>query len=145
MHSQDPLSRADDQFAIDVSAFLLESVPDTGIKLVRPRPETQAALATQLQIPHRLELLRRRAASTPAHGSSRTDTHFVQDVAPVGQTSLDETVYLVLSVIVEPSQWQGGWWLAVVPPHESERFAAYLASAREAGVAQLKYRAEAQP
>src|SRR5262249_40738237 len=149
---------------------LVESVPNTGIKLPHARPETEPALGRQLDILRRLELLRRSAdpavaGSTgsipsldhshlpalpllkdlPAFGSGPADTHFLQDVAPVGQTGIGETVYLALSAVVEPSRWKGGWGLALVPPDESERFQAYLADAREAIVAQLQHRAEVQP
>jgi hypothetical protein len=150
MHPQDSSSRAEDQFAIDVSAFIVEVIPNTGIKLLRPRAETEPALSRQLDIVHRLELLRRCAGQkphpstntplqdVPIPGSDPADTRFLQNLAPVGETSRGETVYLILSAVVGSSRWQGGWGLAVVPPHESERFQAYLADAREAIIEELR-------
>jgi hypothetical protein len=126
MHSQDSSFEADDQFAIDVSAFLVEPVPGTNIKLLRAKPETEAAIGHQLDIAHRLELLRHTADRTP---------QFLQHTAPVGQTSAGETIYLILSVVSERHRWHGGWGLAVVSPEESERFEAYLRGARKAIVA----------
>jgi hypothetical protein len=176
MHLEDLSSSAEDQFSIEASDFIIESVPDTGIKLLRPRAECEGSLARQLDIPRRLELLRRCAdppsassgaeqrtslqhsPNRPPHTSPSppsptpsledepesdsgpsADAVFLQDVQAVGETSRGETVHLVLSVLVEPSRWQGGWFIAVVPTHESERFEAYLASAREMIVAQLQH------
>jgi hypothetical protein len=149
MHFQDPSSSADDQFFLDVSAFLVEPVPDTGIRLLRARPETEPALASQLNIPHRLELLLKSAERTsalePQHPSPTKDAYFTQNCAPVGQTGSGESIYLILSLVVDRLEWTGGWCLAVVPSDESERFQTYLADAYEAIVAQLQHRAEVQP
>jgi hypothetical protein len=131
MHLEDSSSDPEDQFEIDVSAFHIEPIPGTGIKLLRAKPETEESLLRELGIPLRLELLR--------HGAGhQTDTHFLQDVAEVGQTSLGETVYLILSIVVDPSRWQGGWGLALVPVKEAERFGTYLADVREAIVTSLR-------
>jgi hypothetical protein len=154
MRLQDSSSGAEDQFFLDVSAFLVEFVPNTGIKLLRARPETEPALSRQLAIPYRLDLLRKSAERTtgpspepptaaalkdaPASGSSQTDTLFLQDVAPVGQTGAGETVYLALSIVVQPSQWRGGWFIGLVTPGATEVWQAHLTSAREAIVAQLQ-------
>jgi hypothetical protein len=174
MRLHDSSSQPEDQTSsIDASAFLVESVPGTGIKLLRAKPETEAALARQPDIPRRLELLRRCASKvsaestpSPPHSSNRTpppspsqppthlqdvplpgsgpaDSHFLQDVQAVGETSRGETVYLVISALVEPSRWQGGWFIGIVPPNETEVWQAHLVSAREAIVTQLQ--AEAQP
>jgi hypothetical protein len=151
MHSEDPSSRAEDQFAIDVSAFHVETVPHSSIKLLRPRAEAEPELSRQLDIRRRLELLRRHASPKPHPHTPHTTSpledvpsdasHFVQDVAPIGETSRGETVYLAISALVEPSRWKGGWFLAIVSPQDSEGFQTYLAGAREAIVAQLQLRA----
>jgi hypothetical protein len=112
---------------------------------LRARPETQAVLARQLDISRRLDLLRRPAdpPKARAEGASvpSTDTHFLQDVVHVGETSRGEAVYLVLSVVVDPSRWNGGWFIGIVPLNEIGVWQAYLASAREAIVTQLGQRA----
>jgi hypothetical protein len=155
MHSEDSSSRAEDQFAIDARDFIIEFISGTGIKLLRAKPETEPALSRQLDIPRRLELLRRGADRKPQPhptplpleddpGSNQPDTHFLQDVAPVGDTSRGETVYLVISALVEPSRWQGGWFIGIVPPNETETWQAHLASAREAIVVQLQHQTGAQ-
>jgi len=76
----------------------------------------------------------------PIPGSSQSDSHFLQDVQAVGETSRGETVYLVLSALVEeePAKWVGGWFFAIVPLRETEVWQAYLTDAREAIVAQLR-------
>jgi hypothetical protein len=148
MHPEDPSFHADDQCSVDVADFILTSIPDSSIKLLQPRPEKESTLARQLNVLRQIELLRR-CADPAAAGSSSNRTPspsssqpaFLQDVILAGQTSIGETVYLVLSVVVEPPRWQGGWFLAVLPPHDSERFQAYLADAREAIVAQLQQQA----
>jgi hypothetical protein len=165
MQPKDPSSSIEDQFSIDVSAFLTESVPGSGIKLLRARLDNEAAIARQLSIPDRLALLRRcatkparsaesiplsqhsphRAATPPLKDEPPSDRHFVQDVAQIGTTSRNELVYLVLSVLTEASTWMGGWFLVVASPDESERFQAYLTDAREAIVAQLQHGAETTP
>jgi hypothetical protein len=140
MQCQDPSRGNADQFIIDVSAFIAETIPDTGIRLLRAKPETEKQLALKFDIPRRLELLRRSAERTSALSlpPESDDAQFAQDYAPVGQTGTGETVYLVLSVVTERLRWTGGWWLAVVALNEAERFQSYLASAREAIVLQLR-------
>jgi hypothetical protein len=162
MRSEDLSSDAADQFGIDVSRFFVESIPDTGIKFLRPRPESEPKLSRQLDIRRRLELLRRcadRPPATPpspaAHtapphlqdvpGSDNSEASILQDVAVVGESSAGETIYLILSTIIEPLSWTGGWFLASVPSEESALFQAYLEGAREAIVAQLQNQPEAQP
>jgi hypothetical protein len=125
MHSKDSSSDSENQFAIDASAFISDLLPGTGIRLLRPRPESERALASQLDIARRLELLRRQAP--PSSNTPR----LLQDVAAVGQTSRGEVVYLVLSVLVERSEWVGSWFIAIVPPNETEAWQAYLAATRE--------------
>jgi hypothetical protein len=158
MQSQDPSSDAIDQFSFDAAAFISETVPGTGIKLLRAKPETEPELSRQLHILHRLELLRRHSADpkphphptprledVPVSASDPTAIQFLQDVAEVGQTSAGETIYLILSATVSPTQWQGGWGLAVVPLEDSERFQTYLTGAREVIVAELQRQTETQP
>jgi hypothetical protein len=127
MHVQDLPSDQENQFPTDVCAFISETIPGTGIKLLRPKPETEAALTNQLDIKRRLELLRRQAPA-PAH---LTAPRLLQDVALVGVTSDGASVHLVITVVVEPPRWSGGWFIGVVPPDENETWQAYLASARE--------------
>src|SRR5262249_4773792 len=119
-----------------------ESIPNTGIKLLCGRPETEAALSRQLDIPHRFELLRRSAELPPAPIKDApvfsADTHFLQDVVLVGQTSTGQNVYLVLSVVLDQPQWAGGWWLAVVPVSEETPFTEYLVQARDCVIAGLR-------
>jgi hypothetical protein len=150
MRSQDPSSDADDQFAIEVTDFVVEPIPGTSIKLLRARPETEPELSRKLSIPRRLELLRRSANHTskphPYHTLIPQDADqpvsggasFLQDVAVVGTTSNAQTVYLVLSVLVAQRSWTGGWCLAVVASGDTEQFKKYLASACETIVAQLR-------
>jgi hypothetical protein len=169
MRSHNPSFGAEDQFAIDASAFTVEVIPDTGIKLLRAKPETEPALSRQLSIPRRLELLRRCATEStssnhthsstppssppqpsslqdvPIPGSSQSDSHFLQDVQAVGETSRGETVFLVLSVVTDPLQWNGGWFIGIVPPDATEAWQAYLAGAREAIVAELQRQTKTQP
>jgi hypothetical protein len=55
----------------------------------------------------------------------------VQDEAEVGVTSDGASVHLVLTVVVEPGgQWSGGWFVATVPPDQTEKFRRYLALTR---------------
>jgi hypothetical protein len=61
VQSQDSSFDWENQFSIDASAFISETIPGTGVRLLRARPETEAVLAKQLEIPRRLELLRRQA------------------------------------------------------------------------------------
>jgi hypothetical protein len=100
-------------------------ISGTGIRLLRVRPETETAIAYQLEIPRRLALLRRQA---PTH---LTAPRLIQDDAEVGVTSDGASVHLVLTVVVEPGQWSGGWFLAIVPPNETEAWQNYLTAARE--------------
>jgi hypothetical protein len=124
MHVQDSSSEQENQFPIDSSAFISETIPGTGIKLLRPKPETEETLARQLDILRRLELLRRQASR------SSTAARLLQDDTRVGTTSDGASVHLVLTVVTEPEQWTGGWFIAVVPPDENETWQAYLANAR---------------
>jgi hypothetical protein len=165
MHPEDSSFPAEDQFSIDASAFIIEPIPNTGIKLLRAKLETEPALSRQLDIPRRLELLRRGAARStspnrtpstspsqqpaslqdvPIPGSGPADSHFLQDVASVGETSRGETVYLVLSVVTDHLRWQGGWFLGLVPPGETEVWQAHLTSAREQFVRELQQQSEVQ-
>jgi hypothetical protein len=132
MQLQDPSSEPDNQFSADSCSFISETIPDTGIRLLRPRPETEPALASQLQIPHRLELLRRQA---PLH---LTTARLLQDDSLVGTTSDGAPVHLVLTVVVEPGQWAGGWFIAVVAPNVSEAWKTYLIRAREQFVLEVR-------
>jgi hypothetical protein len=125
MQVKDSSSDQENQFPIDVSAFISDTIPNTGIDLLRAKLETETALASQLGIKHRLELLRRQA---PAH---LTAARLLQDDAVVGVTNDGAVVHLVITVVVEPQQWSGGWFIAIVPPDENETWQAYLASARE--------------
>jgi hypothetical protein len=138
MQAQDSSSGWENQFSVDVSAFISETIPNTGIRLLRARPQTEAALVHQLEIPRRRRLLRRQSPLR------NTAVRLLQDVAPVGETSAGEVVYLVLSVVVDRRAWAGGWWLAIVPPQETDKFRAYSAAAREAFALQLRRNAEIQ-
>ena len=132
MHVQDSSSGQEDQFSVDSAAFVSETIPNTGIRLLRPKPETEAALAQQLDIPRRLELLRRQGPTHP------TAPRLLQDEAEVGTTSTGKAVRLILSVVAEPQQWSGGWFLSVVPPAEIGAWQVYLVDARKAIVAELR-------
>src|SRR5206468_2662118 len=125
-----------------ISSFIVTSIPETGIKLLRARPETEKELVHQLDIPRRIELLRRtanapRVAVQDAPELS-SDPLFLQDVALIGHTSIGENVYLILSIILDPPQWTGGWGLALVPNNNKELFEKYLAQAREEILAELR-------
>jgi hypothetical protein len=148
MHSQHPSPSPGDQFSIDISAFIVESIPDSGIKLLRPKPENESALSRQLDIPRRLEILRRSAArethphtiaTTLLQGDlgDRTDTLVLQDVAQVGESALGELVFLILTAVVESARWRAGWGLGIVPAGETEAWQAYLAGVREQIVREL--------
>jgi hypothetical protein len=126
MHIQDSSSDRDNQFSIDVSAFISETIPDIGIRLLRARLETEATLAGQLEIPRRLNLLRRQA---PCHPST---SRLLQDAPRVGVTSDGACIHLVLtSIVLESGEWCGGWFIGIVPVGEAEAWQAYLAGARE--------------
>jgi len=144
MHKKDSSSGDENQFSIDVSAFVSETISGTTIRLLRARPETQAALARQLDIPRRLELLRRCPRQRIQTGSSPS-ARFLQDCARVGETSAGETIFLVLSVIEDLPRWGGGWFLAVTPRDTEERFQCYLAASREAIVAELSHGLKGAP
>src|SRR5206468_3148353 len=98
LHSQDPSFPPDDQFSIEVSSFIVTSIPGTGIKLLRARSETEKELARRLDIPRRIELLRRTADASEKFVQNAPklspDIHFLQDVALIGHTSVGENVYL---------------------------------------------------
>jgi hypothetical protein len=56
MRLHDSSSQPEDQtFSIDASAFFVESVPGTGIKLLHAKPETEPTLSRQLDIPRRFQ------------------------------------------------------------------------------------------
>jgi hypothetical protein len=95
-----PSTDPENQFSADASAFISETIPGTGIRLLQTRPETEATLTCQLDISRRLELLRRQA---PRQGST---PRLLQDDAEVGVTSTGESVRLVLTVVIEPRRWQ---------------------------------------
>jgi hypothetical protein len=78
MQAQGLPPESENQFAIDASAFIEEVIPGTRIRLLRARSETEATLARKLEIPRRLELLRRQA---PPH---LTTQRLLQDDAVVG-------------------------------------------------------------
>jgi hypothetical protein len=155
MHSHDSSFPVDDQFPIDISAFVIESIPDSGIKLLRPRVETEQVLSRQLDIPRRLELLRRSAArESHPHtnttllqddpGRDPAGSLVLQDVAQVGESALGELVFLILTAVVEPARWRAGWGLGIVPAGESEVWQTYLTNAREAVAAQFQQRSEVE-
>jgi hypothetical protein len=126
MHLQDSSSDSENQFAIDVSAFICETVPGTGIRLLRARPETEPALASQLDIPKRLGLLRRQAPT------QNTPTRLLQHVAAVGMTSDGAFIHLVLTVVLEVGgERHAGWFLAIIPVSEVDRWQVYLNDSRE--------------
>jgi hypothetical protein len=125
----------ENQFSVDASAFISETIPGTGIRLLHARPECEAELAKQLSIPLRLELLRRQASQ------QSTAPRMLQDDAKVGETSTGESVRLVLTVVVETRRWHGGWFIGIVPPDEIEAWQAYLASACEQFVLERRARA----
>src|SRR5215468_9723051 len=84
MRPHNSSSGAEDQFSADLSTFHVESVPNTGIKLLRARPETEPALGRQLSISHRLKLLRR-SADPAAFGStfgSTSSSHHSAHLSP---------------------------------------------------------------
>jgi hypothetical protein len=135
MHREDSSSAGGNQFSIDASAFISETIPGTGIRLLRARPECEAELAKQLSIPLRLKLLRRQAP--PRSNTPR----LLQDDVEVGTTSTRETVCLILTVVVEPTHWHGGWCIAIVPLNEAEAWRAYLAGARAQFVLEARRRA----
>jgi len=49
MHSKHPSDGGKDQFAVDASAFVFETIPGTAICLLRARPETGPTFAHQLE------------------------------------------------------------------------------------------------
>jgi hypothetical protein len=139
MHLQDSSSEQENQFPIDASAFISETIPGTGIKLLRPKPETEETLARQLDISRRLELLRRQASA------QLTALRLLQDDAEVGTTSDGASVHLVLTVVAEPQQWSGSWFIVTVPSNETGAWRAYLTGVREQFVREAGQRAEVQP
>jgi hypothetical protein len=135
MQKQDSSSDRENQFAVDASKFISEALPNSGIRLLRSRPECETEVAKDLEIRRRLRLLRRQALLAPQPTTAR----LLQDEARVGVTGAGASVHLILTVVVEPGgQWAGGWFVATVPPNEAERFQHYLVDAREATITQLR-------
>jgi hypothetical protein len=140
MQAQGLPPESENQFAVDASAFIEEVPPGTRIRLLRARPETEATLARQLEIPRRLELLRRQAP--PRSNTPR----LLQDAPRVGATSDGACIYLVLtSIVLESGEWCGGWFIATVPVGEAEAWQAYLATAREQFVLEERPHTEGLP
>jgi hypothetical protein len=140
MRKQDPPSARGIQFEIDPGAFVSEPILGTGIRLLRAQPETEATLAGQLEIPRRLELLRRQA---PPH---LTTPRLLQDDTVVGVDSNGAGIHLVLtSIVLESGVWHGGWFLTTVPTDELEAWQMYLAKARELFVREARPPTEGLP
>jgi hypothetical protein len=139
MHPQDSPPNLENQFGVDSSAFISEVIPNSTIRLLRAKPETEETLARQLDISRRLELLRRQA---PTH---LTASRLLQDDAEVGTTSDGASVHLVLTVVVKPGQWSGSWFIVTVPSNENGAWRAYLTGVREQFVREAGQRAETQP
>jgi hypothetical protein len=126
MRLQDPSSEPDNQFSLSSSAFISDSIPNTRIRLLRARPQTEAALARQLEIPRRLELLARQASP------SSTAARLLQNDTRIGTTSHGASIHLVLTVVLEVGgEWHAGWFLAIIPVSEVDRWQVYLNDSRE--------------
>jgi hypothetical protein len=109
---------------LPVVGLLRSSVPE-----LRSFPQVHEAklrLSVQLDIPNRFKAIRADALRNLAPGAEA----FAQRNYKLGQHH-----YLSISLLTDHTRWRGGWLLFLCPPGEEAAFTEYLATARDAIVA----------
>jgi hypothetical protein len=134
MHDNLPPTGDEKQASIDLSGCDAVAIPGTQFHLISPEGELRARIALQFKVRRRLAELRDRTTK----GISFGQEIFGQSHANIGPTPDGDLVFLICSVLVTATRWQGGWFIVVVPPNDVENFAGYLHASQAYTVANLR-------
>jgi hypothetical protein len=129
MHDKSISCAGEGQSPIDLSGCSFATIPGTRIALVVPGPAAELRLSVQLGIPRRLKAIRADALRNLA---------LEAEAFALRNSRVASGLYLSISLFTTRQSWRGGWLMFQCPAGWEENLVEYLATARDAVVADLR-------
>jgi hypothetical protein len=117
------------QSPIDLAGCSFAPIPTTRIELITPSHEAELRLSVQLDVADRFKAIRADALRNLEPNA---------EAFAMRNYGVGDSLYLSISLLTSRTHWRGGWLLFHCPPGEETKLVEYIATARDAVVANLR-------